>query len=187
MASKEKKLKLFDKNFKEIFTSELVSIIGGLIAGTLIAIHTDKLLLLPGMLILLPGFLEMRGNISGSFASRLSSGLFLGVIKPNKIKTHIIKGNLIASFILAGMVSLLLGCLAFGFNYFVLHIVYYRIIFLPLIAGLIANAIEIPLTLFATFALFKRGYDPNNIIVPFITSTGDISSIIALIIAVFLL
>lgn len=183
----KKKDSLFDSNFREILTSELVSIAGGLIAGSLLAWYTDQLILLPGMLILLPGFLEMSGNISGSFSSRMSSGLFLKVIKPNRIKTHIIKGNLLASFFLALVISLTLGILAFVFNYFFLGIVTWKIIVIPIIAGVIANAIEIPLTLVTTLYLFKKGYDPNNIMVPLVTSTGDVISIVALLIGVFIL
>lgn len=180
-------MKIFDSNFKELLPSELVSIIGGLAAGTVLAVYTDKLLLLPGMLILLPGFLEMRGNISGSFASRLSSGLFLGVINPKKKDTKLIKENLLSSFILAIIVSLALGCIAFLFNYFVFHIVTTKIIILPIIAGMIANAIEIPLTLVTTFYLFRKGHDPNNIMGPFITSTGDITSILALLLTLLII
>ena len=173
-------MKTFDSSFKELLTSEIVSIIGGLFAGTILAIYTDKLLLLPGMLILLPGFLEMRGNISGSFSARLSSGLFLGVINPKKIDTKLIRENLIASFILVITISLLLGLFAFGFNYFVFHIASRRIILLPLLAGILANAIEIPMTLVVTLYLFRKGHDPNNIMGPFVTSTGDITSILSL-------
>ncbi len=178
---------IFNSKFKEIFSSQIVSIFGGLIAGTILAMYTDKIFLLPGMLLIFPGFLEMRGNISGSFASRLSSGLFLKVINPNKIKTNIIKGNLIASFILAIIVSFSLGLIAFLFNYLVFQTFIPKIILIPLIAGIIANAVEIPLTLFVTFYLFRKGHDPNNIMGPFITSTGDITSIIALLAAVALI
>lgn len=180
-------MSVFDKSFKEIFLSQIVSIIGGLIAGTILALYTDKLLLIPGMLILLPGFLEMRGNISGSFASRLSSGLFLGVINPNKVKTKIIRGNLLSSFLLAIIISFTLGLIAFLFNLLVFKIAVSKIILLPLIAGVIANAIEIPLTLVVTFYLFKKGHDPNNIIGPFVTSTGDITSIASLLIALVII
>jgi mgtE-like transporter len=172
-----------DRDFREIFLSQMVSITGGLIAGTALAIYTDKLLLIPGMLILLPGFLEMRGNISGSFASRLSSGLFLGVVRPDRFWTKIIRGNLRASFLLAITVSLVLGLIAFAFNFMILGAFTPAIILLPLIAGAIANAIEIPLTLFATLYLFRKGHDPNNIMGPFVTSTGDMTSIASLLIA----
>jgi len=174
---------LFDSSFKEIFSAQIVSLIAGLFAGTLLAIYTDKLLLLPGILLLLPGFLELRGNISGSFASRLSSGLFLKVIHPNKLNTKIIHSNLFASFFLAIVICLVLGVITFLFDYFFMGIVMVKIILLPLIAGVIANGIEITLTLFSTVYFFKKGHDPNNIMGPLITSTGDITSIISLFIA----
>jgi len=178
---------IFDKDFREIFSSQVVSILGGLIAGTILAVYTNQILLIPGMLILLPGFLEMRGNISGSFASRLSSGLFLGVVKPRIRETKLIKGNLFASFLLAIIVSFALGLIAFLFNYLLLKTITPKIILLPLIAGIIANAVEIPLTLFATFYLFKKGHDPNNIMGPFVTSTGDITSVVSLLIALVII
>src|SRR3989344_1356489 len=154
-------MNIFDKNFKEIFFGEIASIIGGLIAGTMLALYTNNLLLIPGMLVALPGFLEMRGNISGSLASRISSGLFLRVIKPDRMHTKLVKSNLLASFFLATVVSLALGILAFLFNYMTIKSLSVGIIFLFLIAGVIANAIEIPLTLIATFFLFRKGHDPN--------------------------
>ncbi|MDD5133610.1 MAG: magnesium transporter [Candidatus Nanoarchaeia archaeon] len=178
---------IFNKDFFEIVGVQLVSVIGGLIAGTMLAIYTDKVFLIPGMLILIPGLLEMRNSIDGSFASRLSAGLFLHIINPKHTKTKIIKGNLIAAFLLGIMVSLVLGLVAFGFNYFILKIFMPKIILIPLIAGIFANLIELPLTLFTTLALFKRGYDPNNIMGPFITSTGDIISVISLLITLFIL
>lgn len=180
-------MSLFDRNFKEILSSQVVSIGGGLIAGTLLATYIDKILLIPSMLILLPGFLEMRGNISGSFASRLSSGLFLGVVNPGRFKTKLIRGNLVASFALVLVISLALGVIALLFNYFITHTLMLKILIIPLLAGLIANAIEIPLTLFATFYLFKKGHDPNNIMGPFITSTGDVTSIVSILLALVLI
>lgn len=174
---------LFGKDAREMLFSQVVLISIGIVTGTILALSTDKILLVPGMLILLPGFLEMRGNISGSFASRLSSGLFLGVVKPDKYRTKIVKGNLIASFLLVLAVTLILGIIAFLINLFMFGIFSLRIIAIPLIAGIIANAIEIPLTLFMTFYFFRKGHDPNNIIGPFVSTSGDITSIVAMLIA----
>ncbi len=168
-------------DFKEILFSQFVSVGGGLLAGTMLAIWTDKILLIPGMLILLPGFLELRGNINGSLAARLGSGLFLGFIKPGKIrKSRIIRGNLTASFSLALIISFILGLVAFGFNMLIFKIYFPKIILIPFLAGIIANMVEIPLTLFFTFYLFKKGHDPDNIMGPFVSTTGDIISILSL-------
>ncbi len=179
---------VFDKNFNEIFFSQIVSIIGGLIAGTILAVYTDRLLLLPGMFILLPGFLEMRGNISGSMAARITSGLFLGMIKAkgHSTKAKVVRGNAFAAFLLALLISAILGIIAFAFNYLFFHQITPKIILIPLLGGIISNAIEIPLTLFFTFYLFRKGHDPNNIMGPFVTSTGDITSVISLLIAMLI-
>lgn len=179
-------MKIFDRGFREIISSEVVSIIGGLIAGTSLAVLTDKILLLPGMLILLPGFFEMRGNISGSLSARLSSGLFLGVINAEKPRGNIVKSNIIASFLLALLIAFLLGCVASLFSFVFFGIVTIEIIIISLIAVLISNAIEIPLAVFVTFYLFRKGHDPNNIMGPFVTSTGDIISVISLLAAILL-
>jgi mgtE-like transporter len=174
---------LFDKGFKDILLSQVVSIIGGLLAGVLLAIYTDKLLLIPGMLITLPPFLDLRGNISGALSSRISSGLFLGVIKPTTMKTKIIRGNIYACFLLVTIISLFLGLLAFTFNNLVLHVYTPEIILLFLVAALIANVIEVPMTIFLTFYFFRRGHDPNNILGPVLASIGDLTSLIALLVA----
>lgn len=179
-------MKVMDKKTKEILFSQVVSIIGGLIAGTILAVNANKLLLIPGMLVILPGFLEMRGNISGSMAARLTSGLFLGFVNPKKMESKIVKGNILSSFVLALTVSLVLGIIAFLFNYIIFDISTPEIIFIPLIAGMIANGIEIPLTLFFTFYFFRKGHDPNNIMGPFVTSTGDITSVLSLLVVVLL-
>lgn len=181
---------LFDKNFKEILGSQIVSVLGGLFAGGILGYYTKNILLIPSMLIILPGFLEMRANISGPLASRLSSGLFLGIVNSKmraKNNTKILNGNIIASVLLTILACLFLGTLAFLMNYFVFQIYTPKLIFILLFAGIIANAIELPFTLFITFFLFRKGHDPNNIMGPFLTSLGDITSIVALLIALVII
>ncbi len=179
---------IFDKDFFEIFSSKFISLIAGLFAGFMLALFTDKLVLIPGVLVLLPGFLELQGNMSGTFASRLSSGLFLKVLHPNmKITNRVVRGNVLASLVLAIIVATVLGLLAFLFNYAVLGLVTPFIIVLPLIASLIASVLEIPLTFMITMYLFRKGHDPNNIMGPFSTSIADFTSVIALLITFILL
>jgi mgtE-like transporter len=183
------KPELYDKNFTEILSSQTVSIIGGIIAGVILASYTNKLLVIPGVLITLPAFLDMRGNISGSMASRLSSGMFLGVIKTKtkKVNTPILRGNIIASLVLAVVISLFLGLVAFAFSWLVSHVLFPKVILIFLVAGIIASLIEIPLAIYMTFYLYRNGYDPNNIFGPFVTSTGDITSVLSLLVALMII
>ncbi len=171
-------------DFRDILTSQLIATTGGVIAGSLLAVMSNKIELIPGLLVLIPGFLEMKGSIAGSLAARLSSGLILGAVKPKIKWNHIIKGNVVSAFLLSIIVSLVLGLLVYlSLNIF-LAINNASIIFIAVLSGIIANVIGIPLTIYHTFRIYKEGHDPNNIIGPYITAEGDIISIIAILISI---
>ena len=172
------------KDAKEIAASEIFSMTGGLLAGLMLTFVTDKLSLVPGLLILIPGFLEMRGNISGSLSARLSAGLFVGSLKPRLEKNPILRHNILASFTLVIALSFSLGLVATGAFYIFFGKFNFDLIFVALVAGILSNVIEIPLTIATTFYLFRHGHDPNNIMGPYITTTGDIISIISLLFAI---
>jgi mgtE-like transporter len=176
---------MLSKDFREIMTGEFISLTGGIFAGFLLTFATDKLYLVPGLFILFPGFMEMRGNISGSLSARLTSGLHVGVMKYGHERHHIVKGNMIAAILLGILVSLFLGVLAYGISYAFFGVDKINIIFLSLIASLIANVIEIPMTVLATLWLFKKGHDPNNIMGPYVTTVGDVVSVLALLAAIW--
>jgi mgtE-like transporter len=177
----------FWKDFDEILTAEMASTTGGLAAGTLLAFITNQIELIPALLIFLPGFLEMRGNISGSLSARLSSALFLGATKPKVRKNRILKGNVAAAMVLVVAVSFVLGVVAFFANMVFFQILDYRIIAIALIAGLLSNLVEVPMAVFTTFWLFRHGHDPNNVMGPYVTTTGDITSIISVFIAIVII
>ena len=172
------------KDIKEILSSEFIALTGGLIAGFILASSTDQLELVPGILILFPGFLEMRGNISGTLSARLAAGLFLGKIEPKLKNSQILKSNIIASFVQLLIVSLVLGLVSFFAINIFFGVYSVKIIYIAVLAGVLSNLIAIPLTIITTFWLFRNGHDPNNIMGPYVTSTGDLISIISLLIAI---
>ena len=74
-----------NKDFKEIFATEIVAVTGSIIAGTLLTLVTNKLEALPALFIILPGFMGMKGGVGGSLGARISSALHKGSLKPRKI------------------------------------------------------------------------------------------------------
>lgn len=174
-------------DFKEISAGQFFSITGGLIAGIILASLENDLLLIPGLLILIPGFLEMKGNVNGSLASRLSSALHIGSIRPEIKNTAFLRENVLSSFVLVIVVGLVLGVASFTATYLYFKVFYIKIIYIALLTSLISDVLSIPLTTVSCFWLFKRGYDPDNIMGPYVTTTGDIISLIALFLAVLVI
>lgn len=173
-----------EKDLREILIAEFVSITGGVFAGYLLAYQTQKISLVPGLFILLPGFLAERGNISGSLSARLSSKLHLGKITPSLKDNKILKENILASFILGIIVSFILGALAFLFNLVIFNQFFPKIILISLLASVISQLIMVPTTALTCFFLFKNGFDPDNIMSPVISSLGDFISVFSLILAI---
>ena len=56
--------------------------LGGTLAGLLLNAARNSLDLFPGLLVLVPAMQNLRGSISGSLASRLSTALHQGTVKP---------------------------------------------------------------------------------------------------------
>lgn len=176
-----------DKDLKEILIAEVISITGGIFAGSLLAYQTQKIALVPGLFIILPGFLGMRGNIGGSLSARLSSKLHLGKITPSFKNNKILKENILASFILGISVSFILGILAFLSNLIIFNQFFPKIILISLLANLLSQLIIIPVTALTCIFLFKNGFDPDNIMPPFISTLGDFISVFSLILSIWVI
>ncbi|MAG50746.1 hypothetical protein CL621_03880 [archaeon] len=173
------------KDFLEILSGELIAVTGGLLAGLSLAIFKDKLLLIPGLFILLPGLLEMRGNISGSLAARIGSALHLGTLSANaKFNNKTILRNIFASFLLVIFVSLVLGSLAYVATLIFFKIQFIEIIYISVFAAVLSNIILLPLTIKTSLWLYKKGHDPDNIMGPYITTIGDVVCILAILLAI---
>ena len=143
----------------------------------------------PGLLVVIPGAIGMRGNIFGSFASRLSTSLHIGLISPQFEFSQDLNNNIFSSFVLTLVLSIFLGVVAKIFC-IILHSPSMDIIDFILIctiAGLISNLIMLPITMFVSFKSFEHGWDPDNITSPIIAAFGDLFTLPAIIASTFIL
>ena len=132
---------------------------------------------------MIPAFLEEGGNIGSILASRLSSRLHLGLIEPEfKLDKNLVM-ELISSFILCFCVFPLVGIMNFISskltNLQTLNLI--DTILLTTISGVILTIIISLITVLLSFISYRRGYDPDNILIPIVTSTADILGIMILI------
>lgn len=170
---------------KDIIGGQFISVTGGLLAGLILASQVGHLELLPGFFILFPGFLELQGDLSGTLAARIGSHIHLnGIKKVDELKDPHVKENLLVTFILSLMASLILGIFVFLLSFLILKRVAFKLIFVCFLANILASLILIPLTFGVAVWLYRKGHDPDNIMGPFVTSLGDIVSVVSLILAI---
>ena len=168
----------------DIFKSQMASLTLEMLAGIFLAIALDKILLVPSLLVLLPGFMEMRGNISGTMSARLSSGLILGRVKPRWHGSQILRGNLLASFVLVIIDCVILGVVAWAITWIIFGVSAPIVILIALAAGIISNILQVPLIVHMTFWVYRRGHDPNDVMGPYATAIGDVVSTLSLFLVV---
>ncbi|WP_295593548.1 magnesium transporter [uncultured Methanobrevibacter sp.] len=174
---------------KESFIALLICALGDLFAGIILGNMTFFLQTFPGLLVIIPGAIGMRGNIFGSFASRISTNLHIGLISPKFEFSEHLNNNIISSFVLTLILSLFLAIAAKLFC-ILLHFESMSLmdfILISIIAGIISNLIMLPITMIVSFKSFNHGWDPDNITTPIIAAVGDLLTLPAIIASVYIL
>jgi mgtE-like transporter len=156
--------------------------IGGVVAGSTLGVMTELLENIPGLIVIIPAIIAMRGNISTTFGSRLGSAYHLGVIDAENLWNVELKQNIIGSLVLSFLVSITIGILAYGTTivFFDINPNPVKLIIIVLIAGIVSGAILTLLTIVIIFVVFKRGYDPDNITGPALATFGDIITMLSI-------
>lgn len=174
---------------KESFIALLICALGDLFAGIILGNMTFFLETFPGLLVIIPGAIGMRGNIFGSFASRLSTNLHIGMISPKFEFSEQLNNNIISSFVLTLLLSMFLAIIAklfcILFHYESISTV--DLILISVIAGVISNLIMLPITMLISFRSFNHGWDPDNVTTPIIAAVGDLFTLPAIIASVYIL
>src|SRR5205814_6153800 len=90
----------------------LVSSAGDLLAGLALGAITHTLAALPGLLVLVPAAIGMRGNIFGALGSRLGTAIHTGTFRLSRRRDTVVGQNILASLTLTLSISLALAVLA---------------------------------------------------------------------------
>jgi len=154
---------------------EIVS--GGLLTGI-----KEFYYLLPGIFLIIPGLMELRGNISSNLAQRLGTALHLGVINWDDKFNDEAKEN-----IKAAILSTVINSTALGIGAYIITILIgYKalslvaFVFIAVTTAMLSSTIQIFVTLYTALYTHKKGYDPDNIVIPLVTSLNDITIVFIL-------
>jgi mgtE-like transporter len=172
---------------KQGFVALLVCSGGDLLAGLALGLMTHTLEALPGLMVLVPAAIGMRGNIFGALGSRLGTAIHSGIFDLSRRREGVLAQNIYASTVLSLIMSLLLGILArlvssiFGLE----TISWLDFVVISVLGGIISSAVVLLITVLIAVASYHWGWDVDNVSAPLVTAAGDLVTIPSLYVATF--
>jgi len=156
--------------------------IGGIFTGSILGSMVDIFHRIPGLLVVIPGIIALRGNISTAFGSRLGSAYHLGLINADNMWNDALKQNVLGSLVLSIVVSAAIGLIAYvtTFVFFQQQVNLFFLLGTVLLAGIASGLLLTSFTIGIIYLVFKRGYDPDNITGPALATVGDITTMLCI-------
>ena len=174
--------------YREALPVLLIALGGGLFAGLVLEEMIESVERFPGLLVMVPVFLATRGNVYGALGGRIASGLHQGLIEPRFERDERLVNAVVASFVNGIGISIVIGVITWiallllGWDAAAL----YELVGIMLIAGVLTSIVLIFGLLLLIFAGYKRGYDPDNLVGPIVTTLGDIFGMVFMLFAIVL-
>ena len=139
----------------------------------------------PGLMILLPAAIGMRGNIFGALGSRLGTSIHAGLYEPRLTRSGVLYQNVYAATVLTLSVSLLLGFLAktFSVAFGVSSISVVDFVVISILGGVLSSLVVGAFTVLLSIQAHRRGWDMDSVSSPLVTAAGDLVTIPSLFLA----
>lgn len=174
---------------RQSLTALAVSSGGDLLAGLTLGSITHTLDKLPGLLVMVPAAIGMRGNVFGALGSRLGTAIHAGSFRLSGRRDTVVGQNVVAAAVLTLSTSVALAVLAkavavaFGVAQ-TISVVDYLVI--SIVGAVLSSAIVLVVTLAVAAKAAKKGWDLDNVAAPLVTAAGDVVTLPALFAATFL-
>jgi mgtE-like transporter len=171
------------------FVAHLLATATGLVAGLVLGSITHTLELLPGLLVLVPAAVGLRGNVFGALGSRLGTLVATGTFRLSRRRDTLVGQNLEASVALSIGVSLLLAFVAKGIAeaFGVKNTISVGdFVVVSVIGALVPTAVVLGMAVAVAALGVRREWDVDNVSVPVVTAAGDVITLPCLFLATFL-
>ena len=157
-----------------------------LVAGAALGSVTGTFERFPGLLLMVPAAIGLRGNIFGALGNRLSTSIHAGTFHLSVRRESVLVQNVLASLSLTFGLSLLLAVIvkvvAVGFDV-PDTIPLLDLALVSLLGGLIASVFVLGVTVALSIGAVRREWDLDNLVAPTVSTLGDVVTIPALVIA----
>ena len=173
---------------KQGFVALMVGLVAAMVAGITLGGISDTLERLPGLLVLIPAAIALRGTIFGAMGSRLGTAIHTGTYRLTTRTDSVLGQNVMASAVLSIFASVVLAFLAsalssaFGITG---AISVADFITISIVGGLLSSAVVMVLTVALAETSVRAGWDFDNVMAPLVTAAGDMVTLPALYLATF--
>lgn len=158
------------------------SFAAGAVLGSIVGTFED----LPGLLVMVPAAIGLRGNIFGGVGNRISTAIHTGTFGLSARRDAVLTQNILASLCLTVVLSFVLAVIAkvvaigFGVEN---SIGILELVLISIVGGGLASLVVLGATIALSVGAVRRGWDLDNLVAPSVSTLGDVVTIPALFLA----
>jgi len=152
-------------------------------AGLLLSSLDQRLFELPGLLVLVPAAIGIRGSIFGALGSRFATSIHTGTFGLSRRADTLLGQNVVAAAILtmaaSWMAAVLAKATASAFNLRgTISVTDFVVV--SVVGGVLASVVVLVVTVALAGAAVRRGWDLDNVNAPVVSAIGDMVTVPAL-------
>ncbi len=167
----------------------VLSTFAGFVAGLTLAHLTGRLEQLPGLIVLIPAAVGMRGTIFGAIGARLGTATAAGLFEPTLRRDGLLYRNVEVAVLTTFTSSLWLAVLAklAGAAFGQPSISLWSLVTISVVGGALGSVVILLVTVGLSVLSFRRGWDLDSVSTPMVTALGDMVTLPTLFLASLLL
>ncbi|MBA2626187.1 MAG: magnesium transporter [Acidimicrobiia bacterium] len=157
-----------------------------LVAGAMLGSITSTFERLPGLLVLVPAAIGLRGNIFGTLGNRISTTIHAGTFRLSTRPETVLGQNVLAASILTLVMSVVLAvvakavAVALGLSETISVL---DLVVISVIGGVLASVVVLAATLGLSAGAVRYGWDLDNVNAPLVSTLGDVLTLPAIFVA----
>src|SRR3954447_6865965 len=171
------------------FIALLISSFGDLVAGVTLGKLSHTLEMLPGLFVLIPAAIGMRGNVFGALGSRLGTLIHTGDFRLSRRVATPVGQNIAVALLLSISMSAALAFLAKAILIAVAvpnAISVADLLVVSMTGGILSSIVVLGITVTVATLSARRGWDLDNVAAPIVTAAGDMVTLPALFLGTYL-
>ncbi len=165
---------MLNKRVRRLLVSLGALGVGEVLAGLTLQTSVEILTLYPVFLMLIPGLMDLRGDVYGALGYRLTTALHVGEAEPRVLSRYNLY-NVLISYSVTITASLIIALLSYAISASlgIESPGLLTLLFISLASSTIVYFILTPVTTVSIILLFKTGRDPTDFVATIVTGVGD--------------